>query len=610
MDPVPLTAEMVLVLAILAFTVYLFAFEVLRVDVAAISIMVILGVGGIVPAEQLFDGFASNAVISIIAVMIIGVGLDRTGVMGQLASYILRMGGSTEKRIIPIVSGTVGLISSFMQNIGAAALFLPVVSRISTRTGISLSRLVMPMGFCAILGGTVTLIGSSPLILLNDLVETSNRSLPAGVPPMELFSMFSVTPIGLALVGTGIVYFVVLGPYVLPRPKGQSADPGVTSRYFEETYGVPGEIFEARVSLDSPLVGLTVGEVEEHNGSVCIVGIRNADELTIAPPREEMVWVGTVFALMGKPEDVKEFTRKNLLARERMSQAFVDVLNPAHAGISEVVVRPGASLVGKSLGDIRMRKRYGASVVALHRAGEILRDQLRSVDVRGGDTMVLHSTWGDLQQLSRSRDFAVVTDYPRQTTRPTKVVHALGFLALSLFLILFTDFRLSLALFVGAMGMIVSGVLSIDEAYRAVGWQSVFLLGSLIPLGIAVETTGTAAWIAQETLLVLGDVPIWVLQLVIAVLATFFTLVMSNVGATVLLVPLAVNIAVGVGANPAVFALIVALATSNSFVLPTHQVNALIMGAGSYRVADFIRAGGVMTILFLVVMLTMVNLVH
>ena len=174
---------------------------------------------------------------------------------------------------------------------------------------------------------------------------------------------------------------------------------------------------------------------------------------------------------------------------------------------------------------------------------------------------------------------------------------------------MFSDLRLSVALMTGAVGMIISGVIRIDEAYQSIGWQSVFLLASLIPLGLAVENTGTAAWIAQQTLILMGDVPGWVLQTSIAVLATIFTLLMSNVGATVLLVPLAVNIAIGAGADPAMFALTVALATSNSFLIPTHQVNALIMGPGGYRVIDFMRAGGIMTVLFLVVMMLMLNLI-
>jgi di/tricarboxylate transporter len=213
--------------------------------------------------------------------------------------------------------------------------------------------------------------------------------------------------------------------------------------------------------------------------------------------------------------------------------------------------------------------------------------------------------------LEKDRNFVVLTtEYPHEELRPQKVNAALIFFGIALFMVLFTDVRLSIALMTGAIGMILSGVLRIEEAYQAVSWKSVFLLASLIPLGLAVETSGTAAWIAEQTLTLLGGVPTWVLQLAIAVLATFFTLVMSNVGATVLLVPLAVNIAIGAGANPAVFALTVALATSNSFFLPTHQVNALIMGPAGYRVADFMRAGGVMTVLFLIVMMLMLNLIY
>lgn len=204
----------------------------------------------------------------------------------------------------------------------------------------------------------------------------------------------------------------------------------------------------------------------------------------------------------------------------------------------------------------------------------------------------------------------VTTPYPHEEVRSNKVYHAVIFFAIAMGLVLFTDLRLSVALLVGALGIIISGVLEPDEAYSAVSWKTVFLLASLIPLGKAVESSGTATWIADRILNSIGDVDIWVLQLVVAVLATAFTLVMSNVGATVLLVPLAISIAHQVGANPATFALTVALATSNSFLLPTHQVNALIMGPGRYKVPDFLRAGGIMTIIFLVVLITMLQLFY
>ncbi len=176
-----------------------------------------------------------------------------------------------------------------------------------------------------------------------------------------------------------------------------------------------------------------------------------------------------------------------------------------------------------------------------------------------------------------------------------------------MFLILFTDFQLSIALLTGAIGMVLTGVLSMDEAYQSVSWKTVFLMASLIPLGFAMEVTGTAPWLAQQVLQTLGEGPELVVQIVLILLATLFTLIMSNVGATVLLVPIAINIALETGANPAVYALIIGLATSNAFILPTHPVNALIMGPGGYTVKDFIRVGGLMSIIFLVVVLGAVN---
>ncbi|MGD1983937.1 MAG: SLC13 family permease [Chromatiaceae bacterium] len=621
------SVEIAWVSAILLLTIYLFAFEIVGVDVAAASIMVLLGLTslfapfmglgeGLVDNTHLFDGFASNAVISIIAVMIIGAGLDKTGIMTKVAAFILRVGGTTETRIIPIISSTVGIISSFMQNVGAAALFLPVVARISARSGLPMSRLLMPMGFCAILGGTVTMVGSSPLILLNDLILTSNSALPAD-QQMAAWSLFSVTPIGLVLVATGILYFVLAGRFVLPATKSESGTTGATSmNYFQEVYGIDYGLNEVLVPNESPLIGHRLDDVETVYRVRIIATRLGGAEINVGPgtvARDTEISAGIVLGIVAAPADLERFVEKFGLHKRPALVTFAEALSPAKAGIAEVVIRPGSKLIGKSARDIWMRKAYGLAMVALHRNGETLREgeDIRNIPFQAGDTLVCHTSWLALERIEKDRDFVVVTtEYPRsEEERPQKVAHAGFFFAVALAMVLFSDLRLSVALLTGAMGMILSGVLKIEEAYQAVSWKTVFLLASLIPLGLAVETSGTAKWIAEQTLNVVGDMPIWVIQASVAVLATFFTLVMSNVGATVLLVPLAVNIAIGAGANPAVFALTVALATSNSFLIPTHQVNALIMGPAGYRVADFMRAGGIMTILFLVVMLIMMNLV-
>ncbi len=622
------TTPIAWMLAILLLTIYLFAFEVVEVDEAAITIMVILGLTslpliyvlmgleeGLVDNNRLFDGFSSNAVISIIAVMIIGAGLDKTGLMTKVAAFIVKKGGTSETKIIPIVSSTVGFISSFMQNVGAAALFIPVVSRISSKSGVPMSRLLMPMGFTAILGGTMTMVGSSPLILLNDLILTTNQGLSAE-NQMETWGLFSVTPIGVALVATGIIYFVIAGKFVLPKQE-EKEDKSVSAvEYLQKVYQIDYDLYEIRVPEGSKLVGLKLDEIETIS-KVRVVALQDEKGNGIighdSVDRDTTIQPNTTIGVLTSRINVESFVEGFKLELSDKIEQFTDLLSTQNCGTAEVVIPPNSSLIGKTARDVWLRKAYGIAMVALHRNGETLKEGegIRDMEFQSGDTIVAHVCWEDLDRLQDNKDFIIATsDYPRQEeSRPEKVKWAGVFFGIALFLILFTDIKLSIALMTGALGMILTNVLKIEEAYRAVSWKTVFLLASLIPLGLAVSKTGTALWVAQETVKVVGDMAPWIILTSIAVLATFFTLVMSNVGATILLVPIAVNIAIQVGADPAVYALTVAIATSNSFLIPTHQVNALIMGPGGYKVADFIKAGGIMTILFIVVMMTMMSLI-
>jgi di/tricarboxylate transporter len=325
------TAEMAFVLALLALTVTLFVTERLRVDVTAVVVMVILGLSGLVAGQELFAGFASNAVMSIIAVMIIGSGLERTGVMSRVAAFILRRVGSGERRITAVVSGSVGIVSGFMQNIGAAALYIPVVSRLATRTGLPVSRLMMPMGFAAILGGTVTLVGSSPLILLNDLMATSAEQLP-GVD-LRPFGLFDVTPVGLALLAAGVGYFVLFGRWVLPdvRKAEPQAD---TLRFVRQTYGVEGDLFETTAHKDSAAVGKRIEELEER-GDVFVLATRDANQLRVAPGRDVTLQGGEILALIGERDAVRDFCERfQMDAPHEGLEVFADALAPSDAGVS------------------------------------------------------------------------------------------------------------------------------------------------------------------------------------------------------------------------------------------------------------------------------------
>ena len=616
MTEVALTTEIIAVLGILVFAVTLFVFEVVRVDVAALLVLVILGLSsllpeynGLIPAYQLFEGFSSNAVMSIIAVMIIGAGLDKTGVMGLVAAQILKRAGKTEGKITTTLSVCVAWISSFMQNIGAAALFLPVVSRISRRTAIPLSQLLMPMGFCAILGGTMTMVGSSPLILLNDLIESANLYFPDNEIPMEQFGLFAVTPVGFALVISGVLYFILLGKKVLPEAKKKL----ITTenlQHYRDVYGIDGRIFEVVVNDGSDLAGLKLGQVETRGRSGWILGIKNGGNVQIIPPQDAGIEVGSILAIMGARSEVEGYAEAHQLTVRQYLSEFSEALNPTTAGIAEIVITPDSDLIGRTISEADIRRRYGMRVLALYRVDQVIDEELATLNMQAGDTLVVHSRWQDMIKVSKDNKFAVVTDFPKEEFRPNKLRNASLAFFLALGLVLFSDLPLSLSLMTGAIGMVIGRVLHMEEAYNSVSWQTVFLLACLIPLGLAMEQSGAAQYLAFYAVSLMDGLPVWVIQLFLAVIATIFTLVMSNVGATVLLVPLAIQVALGVGADPAIFALTVALSTSNSFLIPTHQVNALIMGPAGYSVRDFMRAGIGMTVLFLCVMLIMLNLFY
>ena len=609
--------QMAVVLGFILLTVLLFVSEVLPIDVVAIVILVLLGLTSLVPGlenlvelNQLFDGFASNAVISIMAIMIIGESLDRVGVMRQVANVILRFGGRTETRITSLVCARVAVISSFMQNVGAAALYIPVVARLSAKTEIPITRLLMPMGFCAIMGGTLTMVGSSPLILLNDLTKQINKNLPADTQLAPL-DMFAVTPIGLCLVVVGIAYFLFIGKRLLPTTTREHlVAEARTADRIKNAYQMNPEVYVAELNRGHPLAGATVEEIENAS-SVHVVAISSDRGLELTPTRDTKVPDNAVLGIVAPNENLDAFSESHDIRLVRSKHYPREFIRDTLAGFSEVVIPAESQLVGKSISEVWFRRNYRIAGLGVNRGDEIYNQEIRQLELRAGDTLLTFSEHGAFAALQKNRDFIPITaPKESETDRSKQIPVALFFLILALGLVLFSDLLLSLCLWVGAIGMILFRIISIEQAYQAISWKTIFLLASLIPLGMVVETSGTAAWIAQALASAVGDAPPLVSQILLATLATFFTLVMSNVGATVLLVPLAVNLAITLGADPLMFALIVALSTSNSFLIPTHQVNVLTMGPGGYRVIDFLRCGGLLTILFIAVELFVLNIIY
>jgi di/tricarboxylate transporter len=564
--------------------------------------MVALPLLGLVDGREAFQGLSSTAVISIISVVIMGRGLDHTGVISQGVQPLIRIAGQSRRRIILMMSATVAVISSFMQNIGAAALFLPALQRMSRQTKTPISQLLMPVGFSAILGGTISLVGSSPLIMLNDLLRPFN---------LKPFSLFSVTPAGIALLSTGIIYFLILGRFVLPQKEGAPGEIDHANSNPLIYYPELAQLFEIE-SPPKPIGNeIKVQELcDQYNIHPVVLSFDNGRHIIMPPDRELRIVPGTHFAAYGSPGHVRQAAIDYGFNVKPKLELFARELSSDISGVVEAIVPPHSQFIGKTLVEVRFRHNYLLTPMAVVHQGEINYSKIGFRELDSGDVILMHGRWESLQQMRPKRDLLFAQSPEHEIINPQKATTALAFFLLATAMVIFTSLPISVSLMTGALGMILTRVLSIDEAYQAIDWRTVFLLTGLIPLGLAMQKTHAADWIAYQLLALMGTPSPIVFFFTIGIITTLLTLVISNVGAAVLLVPLVVGMAGQVGVDPRIAALVVGLSASNAFLLPTHQVNALYMGPGGYSSKDYLRAGAPLSVLFLLVLTAVMVLIY
>ena len=602
-----------LMLAVIAIVVFLFIVEWVRVDVVAIAMMVLLPELGLLDARDTFRGLSSNAVIAIIGVMIISYGLNRAGLVNRILQPLLKYVKNSPRRLVILFSSLIAVISSVMQNTGAAVLFLPAIRLVTSyRLRIPISRVLMPIGMAAILGGTLTMIGTSPLILLNDI-------LPPGMPK---FGLLELTPIGIALVLGGIVYLSIFGLRILSKQSEATIDDNEQEMAdgIIKSYPLIKGPFEIYVPVDFQPGTLPQSVVQIHQQFlVNIVATAHPDgRCEIAPLPEDTIYPGLLLCVYGPTKAVQRFVDDyNLVFRQEPQRFKNNMFNPSLAGIVEGVVSPRSSLIGKTIRQIRFRETFGINPLAIHQSGTTYYRQLADRTLEAGDAILINGVWEQLHALEEfHQNLIIITPFEKEFHKPEKSSRALVCFLVALFLMVISSFYfqtrpynpipLSVCLMIGAIGMVLTKVITINEAYHAVDWRTVFLLGGLIPLGMAMDQTGTAAWIASGIVAGLGPLMSPVMLLVIlAVLSCLFTMVISNVGACTLLIPLGISIAHQIGVNPRAAAIIVGLGVSNSFILPTHQVNALYMGPGEYKTKDYIRIGGILAIIYIAILVMM-----
>ncbi len=588
-----MTTENILIFAILGVALVLFVSEKLRVDLVALMVLVTLTVTGLISPEEAFSGFSSPAVITVWAVFIISGGLTRSGVADVIARFILRLAGHNQIRLTVLIMVTVGVMSAFMNNIGAVAILLPAVVSVAREMKTSPSKLLIPLAWASLMGGNITLIGTPPNILASSILE-NYENIPN-------FSFFDFVPMGLIVLTTGIIYMVLIGRHLLPD---HNSDTGPT-----QDSSITEYLSEVEIQAESPLIGKTVWGADW--GDLTVLHIISENGKMLSPRSDHYLESGDRLLVESSAEELVDAAQSLGLAFDPKGDFGTARIPDGSLKLAEVVLSPKSQFHEKSLLEIDFRSRFGLSVLALRHEGDTLFSRLADVPLKFGDSLLIEGSFKRLRALRRHPDFLMLDTHPPLEPRRThKAPLTVGILLGGLVMITAGWLPVPVALLIGAIMMVLSGALSMDEAYQSIEWKSVFLIAGMLPMGIAMENTGTAQLMADW---IVGGIGGWGALAVLGgiyIMTGLLTEVMSNAAATVLVTPIAIDAAIRLGADPRAFVIGVVIAASTSFLMPIgHQANVIIFGPGNYKFSDYTRVGVWLNLVLLIVVLLTLPLI-
>jgi len=582
------TVDMFVVLGLIAVVLVLFITEVIPIDMTALGVIVAVVLlepwTGVGPADGI-SGFASPATITVLAMFILSEGIRRTGVLRRVGNAIVEWAeGSFYKQYSALI-GLSGTTAGVINNTPVVAMMIPMAVNMARKTKISPSKLLMPISFASMLGGMLTLIGTSTSILASDVsARLLNRP----------FSMFEFTALGAIVLATGVVYLVAVGHRLLPERIKPEED-------LTDEFEMSGYLTEVVVAETSPLVGTTVRQGLAQLGlDVDVVQMRRDGEAFAAPLGPKQFRPGDVLLLRTSRDALVELMQtQNLepVVHTKITQKDVEIEQEKEVLI-EIVLLSDNPIIGETLRSIQFAQRYDALVLALRRSGKLLYDEIDAMPLRGGDTLLVQASGPAVDQFERNRTFVVVQDEDEGSFRSEKLPLALGIVGLVVGLAALEVMPILVSALGGVVAMVATGCVRPNEVYEAVDWSVIFLLAGLIPLGMAMERSGTAAYLAQGMTQLSQGLPALALLFVFYVFTSFVTQLISNNASVILMIPMAVEAAQITGADPFSFVLAVTFAASGALLTPIgYQTNLMVYGPGGYRFTDFVRAGAPLQVL-------------
>jgi di/tricarboxylate transporter len=597
-----MTPDMLFVFATLGITIALFISDRIRMDLVALMVVVTLALSGIITPAEAVAGFGEPVVIMIAALFIVGEALFRTGIAAAAGNWLLRMGGSSETRLLLFLLPVVALLSAFMSSTGAVALLIPVVLSMARRSGMQPSQLLMPLAFAALIGGMLTLIGTPP----NIIVSSQMRS--AGLEP---FGFFDFTPLGLAILLAGMAYLILVARKLLPERAQQVAEntaPGVAA--ISGRYALSRQLHKLMITPGSPLAQKTLAEAALRTKyDVTVIAISRSGGLlsslmpVLSNTRMQYQDQLIVYADEQRLEHLcatLKLQRLGFPARE-MSQL------ERQFGMAEVLLPPDSSLCGRSIKEGRFRERYGLSVIGVRRDQTAMDASFTDTQLKPGDTLLLTGSWEQIRNLQASRDLVVLQTPAELEEIPThgnRGPVALGIL-LAMLVCMTTGWLDNLsAILLAALAMMLSGCVTVKEAYRSLNPTSLILIAGMLPLAQAMERSGALGWVVEHLVSLIGDSSPLVLCASLFLLTSVLSQFISNTATTVLVAPIAITTAQLTGINPEPVMMTVAIAASTAFATPiASPVNTLVLAPGNYRFSDFAQVGIPLQLLALVITL-------
>jgi di/tricarboxylate transporter len=607
---------MYLTLGILAVAIILFITEWLRVDVVALGVVVALMLTGILTTNEAISGFSSTAVLTIAALFVVGGAVMQTGLAGTIGRRILTIAGGSQTRLLIVIMAAVALLSGFMSDTGTVAVLLPAILSLALNAKISPSKLLLPLAFGALLGGAMTLIGTPPNIIVSDVLREAG---------LQSFQFFDYTPIGLILLVAGIGYMLLVGFRLLPdnRPK-QDVQRVETPEELIELYKLPDNLFRLRVRRSSPLVGellqnsgirqnyrMTVLEIlrDSEPREVAKLGERRliiaSDPESISPEPRTLLAAGDLLIVQGEANEIS-FAAAQLNLGLQPAEPFdhTSLVN-TEIGLAEILLPPRSRLVGKTIVNARIGTLYHLTVLGIRRPGVEDELDLKTTSLRFGDTLLVQGAWEDILALRRwRRDFVVMGQPEEMIGAPARKKAPIAMLILAGMLLLMITNLLSVATasMLAGLAMVLTGCLTIDDAYEAVDWKSIVLIAGMLPMAIALEKVGLVELAANGLTASMGSMSSLVVMGSLFLITSLFTQVLSNTATTVLIAPIALAAAQNMGLQPHAFLMAVAIAASMAFASPVASpVNTLVMGAGNYKFSDYIKVGVPLILLTMII---------